>query len=126
MFARSLLLVTSALVLASCATKPTYPPRPAYINHVVLFKLQDPADAAELIDDCDTKLATIPGVASYFCGTHYDMGRANIDSDYDVGFYVGFDSRADYQAYVDHPDHVAVVQKWRPRWEWIRIYDVAD
>ena len=53
------------------------------------------------------------------------MGRGNIDSDYDVGFYVGFDRREDYQGYLDHPDHVAVVQKWRPRWEWIRIYDVG-
>lgn len=101
-------------------------PRTALINHVVFFDLKDPADAPALIRDCDRRLATIPGVSSYFCGRHVDTGRATVDSDYDVGFYVGFESREDYAAYVEHPAHVALVNEWRPRFESIVVRDVLD
>lgn len=102
------------------------PLRPARINHVVFFKLKNSADAAELIADCDAKLASIPGVVSYYAGRHIDTGRATVDANYDVGFFVGFMTAAEYAGYVQHPDHIAAVEKWRPRWEWIRIYDVLD
>lgn len=102
------------------------PPRPALINHAVFFKLHDPADAEELLADCDRLLATIPGVVSYYAGRHHDVGRSHVFSDYHVGMFVGFNSDADYAVYADHPNHIAAVEKWRPRWEWIRVYDVLD
>ncbi|MCL4742074.1 MAG: Dabb family protein [Phycisphaerales bacterium] len=102
------------------------PPRPAVINHVVFFKLKDGADADRLVDDCDRRLARIPGITSYFCGKHVDTGRPTVETDYDVAFYVGFDTLKDYAAYVDHPLHVAVVAEWRSRFEWIKVYDVHD
>ena len=114
------------LLFASLSACATTTPSPASINHVVFFKLKNPADADALISDCDQRLAPIPGVTSCFVGTHHDIGRGAIDSDYDVAFYVGFASEADYRAYLDHPEHIALVQHWRPRWEWIRIYDVKD
>jgi len=104
----------------------TVPPRPARINHVVFFRLQNPADANELIADCDRMLATIPGVTSYYAGKHIDTGRTTVDANYDVGFFVGFETEADYAAYVAHPNHVAAVNKWKTRWEWIRVHDVLD
>ena len=55
-------MVLVVLVLPACAATPSNPPRPARINHVVFFKLQNPNDAVELINDCDAKLAAIPGV----------------------------------------------------------------
>lgn len=97
------------------------------INHFVEFKLIDPEDADELIADCDQYLARIPGVVSYFAGKPHDTGRGDrVYSDYHVGFFVGFDSDTDYAVYVEHPDHIAVVQKWRPRLERLRVYDVWD
>lgn len=101
-------------------------PRPARINHLAFFKLKNPADADELIADCDRMLATIPGVVSYYAGKHIDTGRTNIDANYDVGFFVGFTTEAAYARYVEHPNHIAAVNKWKPRWEWIRIHDVLD
>jgi hypothetical protein len=102
-------------------------PRPALINHLAFFRLKNPQDAAELIADCDASLGTIPQVVAYFCGRHLDTGRGErIDSDYDVGFYVGFLSQADYTTYVEHPRHKEMLAKWQPRWEWIRVIDVAD
>ena len=100
--------------------------RTARINHVVFFKLKAAQDVDALIQDCDRDLSSIPGVASYFCGQHGDFGRPMVDSDYDVGFYVGFDSDEAYEAYLEHPNHVDLVTKWKPRWSWIRIYDVLD
>ena len=90
------------------------------------FKLKNPADADELVRDCDRKLATIRGVVSYYAGKHLDVGRATVDGDYDVGLYVGFMTEADYAEYVEHPAHIEVVRKWRPRWRWIRVHDVLD
>lgn len=85
------------------------------------------ADANELIADCDAQLGVIPGVRSYYAGRHLDTGRgARIDSDYDVGFYVGFATVEDYAAYVEHPNHKAMLAKWQPRWSWIRVIDVHD
>ncbi|HRP62922.1 MAG TPA: Dabb family protein [Phycisphaerales bacterium] len=125
-----LLLFLFALACSGCAATASSqtgaPARPAAINHFVAFKLVNPADADELIADCDAHLRTIPGVVSYFAGRHHETGRASVYREYDVGFFVGFNSDEDYAVYVDHPNHVYVVQKWRPRLEWLRVYDVWD
>ncbi len=103
------------------------PSRPALINHFVEFKLSDPAGADELIADCDRYLGRIPGVVSYFAGKPHDIGRGDrVYSDYHVGFFVGFDSDEDYRVYIDHPHHLMVVEKWRPRLERLRVFDVRD
>lgn len=125
------LLIVAALLSGGCACTTcdfshVRPPRPARINHLAFFKLKNPADAAELIADCDAHLATIPGVLSYYAGTHLDVGRTNVDGNYDVGFFVGFETEETYREYVHHPSHVMVVEKWKPRWEWIRVHDVLD
>lgn len=111
---------------ASSGAEARHGSRPAPISHVVFIKLKNPADAAALIAESDRLLPAIPSVTSYACGRHFDMGRPNIDSSYDVGLYVGFADAAGYQTYVDHPNHVQLVTDWRPRWESIRIYDVGD
>jgi hypothetical protein len=115
-------------LLAGCASTPPArgPSRPARINHVVFFKLTDPDHADELIRDCNSMLVTVPGIVSSYAGTHLDTAREGVDPDYDVGFYVGFMSDADYQTYLDHPAHLEVVKKWRPRLERLRVYDVLD
>ncbi len=123
---RNALLLGLAAFLTACATAPPGPPQPARINHLAFFKLNDPADANELIADCDSMLATIPGVVSYYAGRHLDVGRDAVDGDYDVGFYVGFANETNYAGYVAHPAHLQVVNKWRPRWQWIRVHDVLD
>ena len=119
------LIVCLVVALAGCATVRTVPTRPARINHVVFFTLVDPTETDELIRDCDT-LAEIPGVISYFAGTHFEMGRTNVDSDYDVGLYVGFRNSAYYRMYIDHPNHVELVTKWRPRLESLLVRDIID
>ena len=123
-------MLTVAALLTGCATLPVQPApktaRPARINHVVFFKLNDPTDADDFIADCDTELATIPGVVSYYAGRHIELERANVDSDYDVGLYLGFMSVEDYERYLTHRNHQSLVSNWRSRLEWIRIHDVLD
>jgi hypothetical protein len=100
--------------------------RPAPINHIVQFKLKNPADAAELIADCDRDLAIVPGVVSYFAGTPLKSDRPGVDQSFDVCFYAGFNSVEDYNRYLEHPNHRAAVTKWKPRWDSIRITDIVD
>lgn len=114
-----------AMLAGGCAT-PSAPSRPALISHVVLIKLKNPAEAPELIADSDAKLAKIPGVVSYVSGPPLDTGRSNVDGQYDVGLYIGFDSTDAYKRYVDDPRHVEAITKWKPRWESIRIFDIVD
>ena len=121
---RVALATASAILLAGCASTGVAP-RPATISHIVLIRLDDPTRAAELIADSDRLLATIPGVVSYSAGTHLDTGRANVLGDYDVGLYIGYDSTADYAGYVEHPQHVELVQKWRTEAE-IVVRDFVD
>jgi hypothetical protein len=118
------LTLSLLIVLASCASGPS---RPARISHIVFCKLHDPSDAGALIADCDARLADIPGVAAYARGTHLDTGRGErVDGDYDVGLYLGFESEEAYEGYLNHPQHVTLVEDWRTRWQWIRVYDVLD
>lgn len=123
---RSLLLGCVVTGLASCAVSPPGPVRPGAINHVVFFELHDPAEAEALIADCDALLATIPVVTAYYAGTHVDAGRSTVLSDYDVGCFVAFDSLEAYAEYVEHPNHVLLVEKWGPRLSALRVYDVGD
>lgn len=115
-----------ALLLPACASYHRYPVRPAVINHVVFIKLADPGDRNQLIADSDRLLIEIPGVVSYYAGEHVDIGRPNVVSDYDVGLYVGFASVPDYEAYLAHPNHVQLVEDWKPRMQWLRVYDIRD
>ncbi|MFG0275703.1 MAG: Dabb family protein [Phycisphaerales bacterium] len=102
------------------------PQRPAFISHVVFVELRDPADRAALLDDSESMLASIPGVASFAAGEHLDTGRSNIIADYDIGLYIGFDSEEAYATYVTHPSHVAYLDKWGQRVASLRIFDIGD
>lgn len=102
-------------------------PKPtAQIGHVVLLTLSDPADTDELVAASREALADIPGLTHYSAGVHLETGREAVLSNYHVALYIGFDSEEDYAAYLVHPDHVAFVDAWQPRFESIVIYDIAD
>ena len=94
----------------------------------VELAIRDPelVDADELIRDCESMLTTVDGVASFFAGTPFEAEQEGMRRDFDVGFYLGFMSEADYQTYLDHPAHLEIVKKWRPRLQRLRVYDVVD
>ena len=79
------------------------------VSHIVLFTLAQPDDADELERDCARLLRPIESVRVYACGNHVEIGRDMIRDDYDVGLYVSFEDEAGYQAYLNDPDHLALV-----------------
>ncbi|MCP3903034.1 MAG: Dabb family protein [Planctomycetes bacterium] len=109
-----------AFVLTACSTPPA-----ARLHHVVLFKLDDPGAAGALIHDSRAMLAEIPGVVSMSAGPPAGIDLPIVDDDFDVALVVGFATKADYLAYVDHPAHEATSRAWRPRLEWVRVHDVV-
>lgn len=125
MYTVRVILAISVLLAASCTASPKAP-RPSRINHIVFIVLNDADQSQALIDDCDRLLPGIPGVVAYHCGQHGDFGRQNIDSHYDVGLAIGFDTPSAYEAYVAHDDHVALIEAWANRIQAIRIHDVVD
>ena len=101
-------------------------PPPARIGHIVFVTLKDPGQADALRRDADYMLGNIPSVVTYACGQHLDTGRSTVLSDYTIAIYLGFDSESGLAEYVAHPQHVEFVEKWKPRLESLRVYDMLD
>ncbi len=116
------MLCLSVGSLVGCSSNPAGPS----ISHVVLISLQDQSEAEALLADCDRLLVPIPSVTTYAAGDHIDTGRGTVQSDYDVGLVIGFDSPEGYATYVDHPRHVELVETWGPKFSSIRVYDIHD
>lgn len=127
---KNLVLVTCLLVLAhtltGCASHQRIVKRPALISHVVLVTLNDPSQADAAIKDCNAMLRDIPGIVAFSVGKHIDTGRATVDGSYDVGLYIGFNSADAYTGYVEHPQHIALVEKWKPSIKQMRVFDFKD
>lgn len=101
-------------------------PRPALIGHIVFITLDDPAQTDALRYDADYMLGNIPTVSTYASGSHLDTGRSSVLTDYDLAIYLGFESREALADYVSHHQHVAFVEKWKPKIETLRVYDMRD
>lgn len=98
---------------------------PGPLQHVVLVELADKSEIAAMKADSDRLLPQIPSVRGYVCGAPVDIGRGNVAKDYDLGIVVQFDDVAGYRAYLEHPVHVELVQRWRPKWRRSYIVDFA-
>ncbi|HEY5786051.1 MAG TPA: Dabb family protein [Microlunatus sp.] len=81
------------------------------IQHTVAFRLQHPAGSDAERDFLATglTLADIPGVQDF-----QQLRQVSPKSDFTFSFTMRFDDAAAYQAYNDHPTHVAFV---RDRWQ---------
>lgn len=98
---------------------------PGPLQHVVLVELTDKSEIAAMKAESDRLLPQIPSVRGYVCGSPVDIGRGNVAKDYDLGIVVQFDDVAGYRAYLEHPIHVELVQRWRPKWRRSYIVDFA-
>ncbi len=79
---------------------------------MVIFTLKHTRDskaASTFIRDGKRILSAIPGVRNFQAFT-----QVSKKNDYDFGFSMIFSSRADYEKYNGHPDHVGFVEK---RWK---------
>ncbi len=96
------------------------------IQHLVLIKLKDTNDRTALEKDCNAKLPSIPGVVEFSLARPIDIGRKNVDGDYDVAVSVEFASTDAYKAYLVHPDHLALVGAWKEKSKSMRIFDYGN
>jgi hypothetical protein len=85
------------------------------IRHTVIFRLKHPrGSAAETSFLADgMSLADIPGVERF-----EQLKQVSPKNDYHFGYSMEFADQAAYQAYDDHPVHVAYVRdRWVPEVE---------
>jgi hypothetical protein len=115
---------------AGCGSWRRSPPAPQLpattLQHVVIIKLRQPSEADELIADTRRHLSAIPQVMDLRIGRPYDVGRPGVDLDWDVAVFMRFTDRKAYEAYLVHPEHLALVNSWQPYWQWIRVHDALD
>ncbi len=122
-----LLALPLVLTLAACSgmkmrVKPAETPDPV-LQHVVLVQLDDPSLAPEMLRDSREAFEAIPSLRRWDMGPRVDTGRPGLPDWYTVGLVTSFDTLADYRAYLEHPRHKALVEKWKPRWKRSEIYD---
>ena len=82
------------------------------IRHTVAFRLHHPAGSAEERDflSAAKALAEIPGVQRF-----EQLRQTSRKNDFAFGFSMEFADQADYDAYNEHPEHVAfVADRWVP------------
>jgi hypothetical protein len=97
------------------------------LTHVVIcwFRKDAPADAvsrfrARALAD----LPGIPGVKHLNCGTPIPSERPVVDKSYSVALSMGFDSRAELDAYAVHPVHQKFSAECvKPVAERVLVYD---
>jgi quinol monooxygenase YgiN len=94
--------------------------------HVVLFwmKPDAPAGAAEqVIADCRALIAPVPGLAFFDVGRPAMTPREVVDNSYHVGLLTVFTDQAAHDAYQTHPEHLKFIERNKPNWERVKIYD---
>jgi hypothetical protein len=117
------LACAAVMGLAVAADKPA--PQGPLVAHNVFFSLKDNSEAAKkaMIDDCHKLLAPIPGTVFYAAGTLSDMKRDVNDRDFDVALHCVFKSQVALDAYLVAPKHLEFVDKHRPNWKKVRVFD---
>ncbi len=80
------------------------------IDHLVFIAVKEdasPEDVEDLISSIRGLKDSVPGVVDLTVGENFS-GRSG---GYTHGLFVRFESREDLQRYMEHPDHLAVVEK---------------
>ncbi|WP_195210327.1 Dabb family protein [Actinomarinicola tropica] len=80
------------------------------IRHCVLLRIAegtDPEVVERIVEALRTLPARIPSIRTYEVGV--DLGWR--DGNAEIGIVAGFDDQEGWRAYVDHPDHVAVIEQ---------------
>jgi hypothetical protein len=94
--------------------------------HVVLFwmKAGAPESArAQLKGDAEAYLGKIPDVRQLWAGRPAMTPRDVVDNSYDVGLCVVLDDEAGHDAYQVHELHKQFIERNKPNWDRVQIYD---
>ena len=80
------------------------------IDHLVFIAVKEdasPEDVEDLISSIRGLRDTVPGVVDLTVGENFSERSGG----YTHGLFVRFEGREDLQRYMEHPDHLAVVEK---------------
>jgi hypothetical protein len=80
------------------------------IDHLVFIAVREdalPEDVEDLISSIMGLKDSVPGVVDLTVGENFSERSGG----YTHGLFVRFESREDLQKYMEHPDHLAVVEK---------------
>jgi hypothetical protein len=94
-------------------------------SHVVIF-WADPAKpnaTDELLAGAKLYLPSVPGVIHFHAGKMAPSHRGVVDQSYQVGLNIQFETKQAQDAYQDHPRHLEFVEKCKPLWTKVVIYD---
>ncbi|MHB9106164.1 MAG: Dabb family protein [Armatimonadota bacterium] len=94
--------------------------------HSVYFWLKSELTPEQLADFADglRSLAAIETVKTIYVGKPVPSDRPVVESSYTYGLVIGFDDQQGLDAYQVHPVHVAFVERFKPYWMQIKVYDV--
>jgi len=96
------------------------------ILHSVFFYLKEgaPAETADLMKtEIFETLSAITSVREILAGPPQGIDRDVVDNDYAMSLHAKFDDLEGLQAYQSDPVHVAFVEKFKPQFERIRVFD---
>jgi len=128
-------VLTLVLLIAGCThhrhheKKPEALSRTQYV-HVVVMWLKTPGneqDRQTIITRARSFVGQIPGLVSVNAGVVKPSTRPVVDSTYDVGLVMIFDSEEALNSYGGHPVHQAAVREViTPLVDHYRVYDFID
>lgn len=94
------------------------------LTHMVFFTLNQPEDEEQVqhFFSAAEKLGSIPGVQGFKCVKQFSQ-----KNNYDYGLTMDFEDDKAYQGYLDHPEHVAFVEKvWKKTVRYFMEIDYRD
>ncbi len=122
------LILALVILLGFCGCRSTAP-APGRVEHLVFCWLKEPGktEARQQLIDTAKKLGDLPGVLSIRAGTAVPSARPIVDSTFDVGIVISFDSVASMEAYLVHPRHQEAVKNiLKPLTSKVLVYDIVE
>jgi Stress responsive A/B Barrel Domain len=111
------------------AAQPPKSGQPPYVHTVVFYLKKDtpPAKVEAMIADCHSVLGKIPTVRSLWVGRPAAKGSPELAiKDYNVALVILFDNYEGLKTYIDHPNHVKLVETYSPSFEKVLVYDFEN
>lgn len=96
------------------------------LGHMVYFTLKDRSSASieSMIADCRHFLSGHPGAVFFAVGTLVpDLARPVNQLDFDVALQLVFQDRQAHDDYQVHPRHLQFIEKNKPNWDKVRVFD---
>jgi hypothetical protein len=96
------------------------------LAHNVYFTLHNslPAGRAKLVQECRKYLTGHTGTVFFACGElEPTLQRPVNDRGFDVGLHIIFATKADHDAYQEHPRHLQFIAENKADWKQVRVFD---